>query len=56
MTFTAFSDLAVFTERPAPLPEQPTLVFVGSLEPYKNVEGLATPGACGQLAFPMPGW
>jgi len=40
--FTAFSDLSAFTERPpAPLPERPTVVFVGSLEPYKNIEGLA---------------
>jgi glycosyltransferase involved in cell wall biosynthesis len=39
--FTAFSDLSAFTERPpAPLPERPTVVFVGSLEPYKNIEGL----------------
>ncbi len=41
-SFTAYTDLSAFTERPvAPLPEQPTLLFVGSLEPYKNVEGLA---------------
>ena len=39
--FTAFSDLSAFTERPpAPLPERPTVVFVGSLEPYKNIDGL----------------
>ncbi len=41
-TFTAFSDLTAFTDRPvAPLPERPTLLFVGALERYKNVEGLA---------------
>ena len=40
--FTAFSDLSAFTENPtAPLPERPTVVFVGSLEPYKNIVGLA---------------
>lgn len=39
--FTAYSDLSAFTERPVvPIPERPTVVFVGSLEPYKNVEGL----------------
>jgi len=40
--FTAFSDLSAFTAKPtAPLPERPTVVFVGSLEPYKNIAGLA---------------
>jgi glycosyltransferase involved in cell wall biosynthesis len=40
--FTAFSDLSAFTAKPiAPLPQQPTVVFVGSLEPYKNIAGLA---------------
>lgn len=39
--FTAFSDLSAFTERPTVgLPTRPTVVFVGSLEPYKNIEGL----------------
>ncbi len=42
VTFTAYSDLAAFTEQPvAPLPERPTVIFVGALERYKNVEGLA---------------
>ena len=41
--FTAFSDLSAFSERaPAPLPDRPTAAFVGALEAYKNVEGLAT--------------
>jgi glycosyltransferase involved in cell wall biosynthesis len=41
-TFTAYSDLTAFTSRPvAPLPELPTVLFVGALERYKNVEGLA---------------
>ena len=40
--FTAFSDLSAFVEHPvAPLPERPTVVFIGSLEPYKNVAGLS---------------
>ena len=40
--FTAFSDLSAFAERePVPLPERPTAAFVGALEAYKNVEGLA---------------
>jgi glycosyltransferase involved in cell wall biosynthesis len=42
VTFTAYSDLDAFTERPVvPLPERPVVIFVGSLERYKNVEGLA---------------
>jgi glycosyltransferase involved in cell wall biosynthesis len=41
-TFTAYSDLTAFTRDPlAPLPERPTVLFVGALERYKNVEGLA---------------
>jgi glycosyltransferase involved in cell wall biosynthesis len=41
-TFTAYSDLASFTARPvAELPDRPTVIFVGALERYKNVEGLA---------------
>jgi glycosyltransferase involved in cell wall biosynthesis len=40
-TFTAFSDLASFTALPVvPLPDRPTVIFVGALERYKNVEGL----------------
>jgi glycogen synthase len=40
--FTAFSDLSAFAERaPVPLPERPTVLFVGALEAYKNVDGLA---------------
>jgi glycosyltransferase involved in cell wall biosynthesis len=52
-TFTAFSDLSAFTQHPvAPLPDCPTLLFVGSLEPYKNVEVLA--GAWRLLAPSQP--
>ncbi len=40
--FPTYSDLAAFTtERQQQLPEAPTVLFVGMLEPYKNVEGLA---------------
>jgi glycosyltransferase involved in cell wall biosynthesis len=40
--FTAFSDLSAFSERePVPLPARPTVLFVGALEAYKNVDGLA---------------
>jgi glycosyltransferase involved in cell wall biosynthesis len=42
MTFQAYSDLSAFVEHPvAPLPEHPTALFVGMLEAYKNVDGLA---------------
>ncbi len=48
--FTTYSDLAAFTATPpAPLPEQPTALFVGVLERYKNVDGLA---AAWRLAAP----
>lgn len=41
-TFTAYSDLEAFTAHPVqPLPARPTALFVGALERYKNVEGLA---------------
>ena len=39
--FPAYMDLEPFVAEPAPLPEQPTVLFVGVLEPYKNVDGLA---------------
>jgi glycosyltransferase involved in cell wall biosynthesis len=40
--FPTYSDLSAFTERPVePLPERPAALFVGVLEPYKNVDGLA---------------
>src|SRR5262245_3642195 len=40
--FAAFMDLELFLERPpAPLPGQPVALFVGVLELYKNVDGLA---------------
>lgn len=40
--FPAYMDLAPFTERPlVPLPDQPAAIFIGVLEPYKNIDGLA---------------
>jgi glycosyltransferase involved in cell wall biosynthesis len=41
-SFPAYIDLSIFTARPvAPLPATPTALFVGMLEPYKNIDGLA---------------
>lgn len=39
--FPAYMDLEPFTRPPEPLPERPVALFVGVLEPYKNVDGLA---------------
>ena len=39
--FVAFSDLEMFLSPPAELPAEPRALFVGVLEPYKNVDGLA---------------
>ena len=40
--FPTYSDLSAFKARPvAELPERPTALFVGALEAYKNVDGLA---------------
>ena len=40
--FTAFSDLSAFSnETPFRCPNDPPSSFVGALEAYKNVEGLA---------------
>jgi glycosyltransferase involved in cell wall biosynthesis len=39
--FPAFMDLAPFTAPELPLPEQPVVLFIGVLEPYKNIDGLA---------------
>jgi len=42
-SFLAYSDLSAFADKPrVPVPETPTIVFVGALERYKNVDGLAT--------------
>jgi glycosyltransferase involved in cell wall biosynthesis len=49
-TFSAFMDLDAFVDRPpAPLPEEPQVLFVGVLELYKNIDGLA---AAWRLAAP----
>lgn len=48
--FTTFTDLTAFAEPPVqPLPERPSAVFVGVLERYKNVDGIA---AAWRLAAP----
>jgi glycosyltransferase involved in cell wall biosynthesis len=47
--FPAYMDLARFTAPPRPLPERPVALFVGVLEAYKNVDGLA---AAWRLAAP----
>jgi len=40
--FPTYSDLDAFASPPlVPVPEAPSVVFVGALEPYKNVRGLA---------------
>jgi glycogen(starch) synthase len=40
--FPTYSDLSAFTGRPlVPVPEDKRVVFVGALEQYKNVDGLA---------------
>jgi glycosyltransferase involved in cell wall biosynthesis len=39
--FPAYMDLEPFLRNPRPLPEKPTALFVGVLEPYKNIDGLA---------------
>lgn len=47
--FPAYMDLEPFTVPPKPLPDVPVALFVGVLEPYKNVDGLA---AAWRLAAP----
>ena len=39
--FPTYSDLSAFTDPVQPLPKRPVALFVGVLEPYKNVDGLA---------------
>jgi glycosyltransferase involved in cell wall biosynthesis len=39
--FTTFFDASAFDAPPVPLPDEPCAVFVGVLERYKNVAGLA---------------
>jgi glycosyltransferase involved in cell wall biosynthesis len=45
-------DLDAFTVPPKPLPDVPVALFVGVLEPYKNIDGLA---AAWRLAAPRVG-
>ena len=40
-TFPAFMDLVPFTGPTAPLPDSTVALFIGVLEPYKNIDGLA---------------
>jgi glycosyltransferase involved in cell wall biosynthesis len=41
-TFPTYSDLSAFVSEPVkPLPAQPAAIFVGMLEAYKNIDGLA---------------
>src|SRR5207302_8353619 len=52
--FPTYSDLSAFTAEPVrPLPDRATALFVGVLEPYKNVAGLAP--AWRKVAPQMPG-
>ena len=39
--FPAYMDLGPFLRDPVPLPERPVALFVGVLEAYKNIDGLA---------------
>jgi glycosyltransferase involved in cell wall biosynthesis len=39
--FPAYMDLTPFTREPEPLPDSPVALFVGVLEAYKNIDGLA---------------
>lgn len=51
--FPTYSDLSAFADPPvAGLPERPTALFVGALEQYKNVDGLAA--AWRRVAERMP--
>lgn len=40
-TFPAFMDLEPFAAPPVPLPAETIALFIGVLEPYKNIDGLA---------------
>jgi glycosyltransferase involved in cell wall biosynthesis len=42
-TFPTYSDLSAFVAEPVkPLPAEPVAVFIGMLEAYKNIDGLAS--------------
>ncbi|HEY1369741.1 MAG TPA: glycosyltransferase family 4 protein [Gaiellaceae bacterium] len=51
--FTTFFDSTAFDAPPAPLPDEPRALFVGVLERYKNVAGLAA--AWPDVARRVPG-
>ena len=52
--FPTYSDLSAFADPPrVPVPDEQRLVFVGALEPYKNVRGLS--GAWREVATALPG-
>jgi glycosyltransferase involved in cell wall biosynthesis len=48
--FPAYMDLEPFTRAPEPLPAAPLALFVGVLEAYKNVDGLAAAWRMAQTA------
>lgn len=51
--FPTYSDLSAFVAEPVqPLPQRPAAVFVGMLEAYKNIDGLAA--AWRRVAAEMP--
>src|SRR5262249_6538865 len=52
-TFPTYSDLTVFSDHaPKPVPDEQRIVFIGALERYKNVDGLAA--AWRRLAAQLP--
>jgi glycosyltransferase involved in cell wall biosynthesis len=52
--FPTYSDLSAFTGNPLqPLPERPAALFVGVLEPYKNVDGLAAAWRRASVSVPV---
>ena len=55
-SFAAYMDLSVFTTRPVqPLPTRPTALFVGMLEAYKFIDGLAAAWRRSRPTSPTPG-
>jgi glycosyltransferase involved in cell wall biosynthesis len=51
--FPAYMDLEPFTRDPEPFPDRPSVLFVGVLEHYKNIDGLAE--AWRRAAASVPG-
>ncbi len=52
--FPAYMELEPFVVEPAPLPQQPVALFVGVLEAYKNVDGLARAWRLAAPRVPAP--